>query len=623
MAKASFDSTKEALIDLLKAADCGKLQLPDFQRGWVWDDNSIRSLLASISQSFPIGAIMILQAGGDARFQPRPIEGVNPDKVTKQHERLILDGQQRITSLYQTCIMQAPVETINAQRKRIRRWYYIDMIKALDPMVDREEAIVAVPEERKITSSFGREVVLDLSEPEKEYKNMMFPVNLLFDFYSWQNEFNEFWNYEKEKIQFFQHFHANIIEAFQKYQIPVISLEKETSKEAVCLVFEKVNTGGKKLDAFELLTAIYAADNFNLREDWLGNPKKNKEGRIERLSKFNVLKNIASTDFLQAISLLYTHEKREEAINEGKKEFPPVSCTRKAILSLPLEAYKKWADAVEEAFLRAAKFLTLQKIFWFKDIPYQSQLVPLAAILVQLGNRWEEEGVRNKLANWFWCGVFGELYGSAIETRFAKDFVETPLFIFEGKEPSTITDATFSPDRLKSLRSRLSAAYKGLHALLMREGALDLRSGQPIEYTIFWDEHVDIHHLFPRDWCLKHGIDHELIDSVVNKSPLTARTNRIISNQAPSDYLAKLQREAGITQERMNELLESHAVQPDLMRNNDFYGFFKARAEKLLQLIEKAMGKPIPREIYDIDGKEVIEEDEFLEILEQQEAVNH
>ena len=124
---------------------------------------------------------------------------------------------------------------------------------------------------------------------------------------------------------------------------------------------------------------------------------------------------------------MHTHEYRESLKAQGitkPKELPPVSCNRKAILDLPLHAYKKWADLVEEGFKRAAKFLTLQKVFWFKDIPYQTQLVPLAAILVQLGDRWEEDGVRRKLAQWFWCGVFGELYGSAVETRFAKDFVE-------------------------------------------------------------------------------------------------------------------------------------------------------------------------------------------------------
>ena len=72
MIGASFDSTKTPLHDLLGRDESGKLQLPDFQRGWVWDDERIRSLLASVSVSFPIGAVMLLETGGSSvRFKPR------------------------------------------------------------------------------------------------------------------------------------------------------------------------------------------------------------------------------------------------------------------------------------------------------------------------------------------------------------------------------------------------------------------------------------------------------------------------------------------------------------------------------------------------------------------------
>ncbi len=619
MISSTFDSTKISLDSILQDAECGKIQLPDFQRGWVWDDYGIRSLMASISQSFPIGALMMLQAGGETRFQPRLIEGVPQESQTEQPEYLLLDGQQRITSLYQACMMNAPVETVNEQRRKISRWYYIDMIKALDFIADREEAIIGLPESKQLTRDFGRDVYIDLSTPELEYRNMKFPVNRLFNFYSWQNDFIEHWDYDRDKIQLFQNFHKYIIEAFTKYQMPVISLKKDSSKEAVCLIFEKVNTGGKKLDAFELLTAMYAADNFNLREDWLGDQNKGIEGRITRLAKFNVLKNIASTDFLQSISLLHTKEHRETLRAQGvtnPKELPPVSCNRKAILSLPLHAYKKWAEPVLEGYIRAAKFLTLQKVFWFKDVPYQTQLVPLAAMLVELGDRWEEEGVRRKLANWYWCGVFGELYGSAVETRFAKDFVEVPVAINGGPEASTITDAALSVERLRSLRSRLSAAYKGINALIKNVGAPDFRSGQPIEYTTFWDENVDIHHIFPRAWCVKQGYPREKYDSVVNKTPLSARTNRIISGRAPSLYLPVIESEANIASERMNAMLEDHAIQADLIRADNFDEFFEKRTESLMRMIEQAMGKTLIRSS---EQEEVYyAEEDILEYIESE-----
>lgn len=91
MATSTFDSTKGSLTDLLVEATQGSLQLPDFQRGWVWDDDHIRDLLASISMAFPIGTVMLLQTGGDGvRFKTRPVEGADP--VDEEAERLILDA---------------------------------------------------------------------------------------------------------------------------------------------------------------------------------------------------------------------------------------------------------------------------------------------------------------------------------------------------------------------------------------------------------------------------------------------------------------------------------------------------------------------------------------------------
>ncbi len=90
----TFDSTKESLLDLLRSIKEGKTQLPDFQRGWVWDDEHIRSLLASISLSYPIGAVMMLQTGNvEVRFKPRLIEGVTLQNPPEP-ERLILDGNK-------------------------------------------------------------------------------------------------------------------------------------------------------------------------------------------------------------------------------------------------------------------------------------------------------------------------------------------------------------------------------------------------------------------------------------------------------------------------------------------------------------------------------------------------
>src|SRR5205823_892899 len=129
---------------------------------WVWDEERIKSLIASVSRAFPVGALMSLNTGGPVNFKPRPVEGAPADAKHAVPQALLLDGQQRMTSLYQVTLRSQVVETVTPKNKKVKRWFYIDIRKSLDPSIEREEAIVGVPEDRVIRTDFGRETVLDL-----------------------------------------------------------------------------------------------------------------------------------------------------------------------------------------------------------------------------------------------------------------------------------------------------------------------------------------------------------------------------------------------------------------------------------------------------------------------------
>jgi hypothetical protein len=611
----TFTTNPVSLKTLLEACEQGKIQLPDFQRSWVWDENRIRSLIASVSRAFPVGALMTLSSRPDSpgMFASRPVEGALETASQIQPEQLLLDGQQRLTSLYQACMRKEVVRTITPKRKVVKRWFYIDIMKALGPDSDREEAIFSLPEDRKLKTNFDKDVVLDLSSPELEYQQLKYPLNRVFDWDEWQESFGDYWIAKGDpgKRETFKLFKNQVLESFKGYQIPVIALGHGTSNEAVCLVFEKVNTGGKALDAFELLTAMYAPQNQNLRNDWYG--LNGQPGIQQRLATyghvagkaFGVLEKVASTDFLQAIALLHTAEVRGQAIAAGVKDgdLPAVRATRQSLLDLPLSAYRKYYGPVEEGFKKAGRFLRQQGIYRVVDLPYQTQMVPMAAIFAKLGDQSEHAGHQARIARWFWCGIFGEFYSSAAETRFAKDILEVPAWLEGGPDPSAVTEGIFRAERLATMRTRLSAAYKGIHALLMVEGAKDFRTGQRFDTTVFFDEYVDIHHIFPQDWCRKQRIDEKIYDTVINKTPLTFKTNRIIGGIAPSEYLAELEKgrtgKGGIIQEppiepeALDGFLISHGIDPRLIRADDFEAFLQARRRFLLQLISKATGHPV------------------------------
>lgn len=488
MAASTFQTNPFDLHKLLEDCHSGVLQLPDFQRSWVWDEDRIKSLIASVSRAFPVGALMSLKTGGPVNFKPRPVEGAPAEARIAPPQSLLLDGQQRMTSLYQVTTRGKVVETVTPKHKKVKRWFYIDIRKAMDPSVDREEAIVGVPEDRIVRTAFGRAALLDLSTAEKEYTSLMYPVSQVFDWDEWQDGFDSHWcgDHHDAIRKEFRAFKKQILENFKSYRVPVIALDHTTSKEAVCVVFEKVNTGGKPLDAFELVTAMYAASGHELRKDWYGDD--GTKGRHRRLAETlrpagaetGIIAGVSNTDFLQAVSLFHTRDKRRAAASDGKqgKDLPAVSGNRNALLNLPLEAYKQYETQVERGFVQAAKFLHMLHIYRIFDLPYQSQIVPLAAILADIGDAWEHEANRAMLVRWYWNGVFGELYGSAVETRIARDFMEVPAWLKGGPEPSTVSETMFRADRLKTMRMRLSAAYKGINALLMKEGAQDIRSGQ-------------------------------------------------------------------------------------------------------------------------------------------------
>ncbi|WP_193178046.1 DUF262 domain-containing protein [Oricola nitratireducens] len=627
MAGSTFQTNPFDLNKLLEDCHRGAVQLPDFQRSWVWDEDRIKSLIASISRAFPVGALMTLDTGGEVDFKPRPVEGAPATAKSVSPQSLLLDGQQRMTSLYQVTLRDQVVETVTPKKKKVKRWFYIDIRKALDPSADREEAIIGVPEDRIVRSDFGREETLDLSTPEREYAELMYPVTKVFDWDRWQDGFDKYWRGdEHENVrEEFRNFKRLVLENFKYYRVPVIALDRSTSKEAVCVVFEKVNTGGKPLDAFELVTAMYAAEGHELRRDWYGDETARGRHKLfaETLrpagAEVGIIANVANTDFLQAISLFHTRDRRRQAEAEGKqgKELPSVTGNRQALLNLPLDAYKEYEKQVEWGFVQAAKFLHMLHIYRIFDLPYQSQIVPLAAILADVGNAWEHTANHAKLVRWYWNGVFGELYGSAVDTRIARDFVEVPRWLADGPEPSTVSETMFRADRLKTMRMRLSAAYKGVNALLMKEGAHDFRSGQKFDHIVFFGENVDIHHIFPQDWCRKNGRKPDVFDSIINKTPLSYRTNRIIGGDAPSIYLGRL--EAGnattpsIAPNQLDEYLVSHLIDPLLLRSDDFESFMADRQARLLALIEKAMGKEAYKGVVPEEGEDDERDDDGFE----------
>lgn len=572
------------LSELMREVSSGKEQLPEFQRGWTWDNDRIRGIIASLSQGYPMGAIMRLEYGNEnVRFKYRTIEGVTVTGVTP--EFLILDGQQRLTSMYRATCCKEPVETTTEKGKEIKRYYYLDIKKCLDESEDRVDAVIAVPSDRKIKTNFDRDVVLDLSTRELEFEHEMFPINIIFDSNAredWADGYKEYHEYDKAFMEKYKQFRTQVIDTIVGYKLPVITLGKETPREAVCKVFENVNTGGVPLTVFELVTATFATYDFDLRKDWIECRDKIC-GKGETLNT-DVMEGVDETSFLTAITLYTTYLSDKMT-----------TCKKKDVLALNFEDYKKSRDILLEGYKMARKFLFQQYVFRKRDLPYTTQLIPLSAICAVIGTAtFNLPSTQKILAKWFWCGIMGEMYGGANETRYATD-IEDVVAEIQGKESQnrTINAAYFSATRLLSLQTRNSAAYKGIMALVYREQCRDFMQGITMDIVKSMDESPDIHHIFPEAYCKKMGLDKTKWNSIVNKTPLLSASNRQIGGDAPSVYSGNIMKKAEIDEAELRFRIESHLVNYDYLIADDFDHYFIARAKAILKVIEAAMGKTI------------------------------
>ena len=445
-----------------------------------------------------------------------------------------------------------PVETTD-NGKSVKYFYYIDIEKAIDSSCDKIDSIISVPENKIITSNFGKNIELDLSSREMEFKNKKFPLNIIFTSTSdWYSGYLNYYNQNSVIKAQYEEFEKNILKPVNKYLISIMTLKKETELEAVCKVFENVNTGGITLTSFELVTAMFARYGFKLRDDW---EKIKAENFSDGIFKANDAKKeiLSSTDFLTTCRIFAGYKSGKYKVKTKYK--------RNEVLNLTLDDYEKYKKIVINGFMEAQKFLQEERIFVPENLPYTTQLIPLAiicAIFSEDGNI-NTDFVREKIRKWFWCGIFGEIYkGGANYGRFVNDIVDMQNWIKnETALPKTINAAQFNPLDLKKLKSRNSAAFKGFIALILKNGSKDFINGRGMDFQSYENEKIDMHHIFPQKICKKENYNSEKWKSIINQTPISSDSNKFIGGNYPKDYLKKILNERKVSSRQKLECVHT------------------------------------------------------------------
>lgn len=583
-----FTTPSYSLKDLFARAERGELQLPDFQREYIWDVDRIRTLVTSVLRGYPIGSFLALDTRGTPmRFRPRPLEGLEPSVKEPQPGLLLLDGQQRLTSLYHAFKGDGIVPTVDFLGRRIHRQFFVDVRMAVsaDPMP--VEAVFAVDEEGQIRSHFGPDIPEGIRNREDMLKHGVVPVSLLL----WKEGNDLLLDMaadaeDHEMRDAVKLFLNEVMRWMPAYDVPVIRIDRETSQIGVGQIFAHANSAGVQMDVFELLTAMFATQDpdFLLAEHWRGVEKQ--------LREYPALDDIGRIEFLRAMSLLLTSRHGHAVGHRGD------------ILNLSLDDYRQHAQEMADAFKAAAEFMAERCILSVDQVPYTSQIVPLATILARLAEhpQWDRsQESKDRLNRWYWSGVFGELYGAHAPTiRAGLDVTEVTPWVLQETDatPRTVSDATFSESRLLTATEE-SGVYRGLYALLMARGALDWRTGKPFNRETFAELQPYFNTVFPPAFCDDIGADPVVAQSVLNRTPMGKRTDVLIEDNQPKRYIPRLQSKSLMDDDEFDEVLEGHEMTPIFLLNSQWTEFLADRRERFVGIVEYALDKAVIR---DIDG---------------------
>lgn len=577
-----FSTPSYDLADLFNRIDRGDLQLPDFQRSYCWDVDRIRSLLVTVLRGYPVGALMALDTRNEPmRFKPRPLQGAPEHHVSPG--LLLLDGQQRLTSLYQCLRGEGLVESVDFRNKNVHRRFYVDVEKAVSSEVMPDEAVISVDESGVVRSHFAEIPEGGIISREAALANGCIPVSALLSDEATDMLFDMAADADDRARDNIRRFNNKVVKPLAGYAIPMVRLDRATAQGGIGSIFAQANSSGMQMDVFELLTSLFAAQDpdFDLLGDW--------EKTDKVLRKYPALDGIGKTEFLIAVALYVT----------ARKGRP--SGHRESILKLSVTDYALAAKRLRAAFHESAHYMSERCILSTSQVPYTPQLIPLAVIIALLA---EEPGLLskqeawNRLNRWFWCGVFGELYGSpALTVRMGTDVDQVTSWIRSaevGKDsevglPKTIRNARFVESRLLSAGPD-SGLYKGIYALLMGRGARDWRTGQVFDRHNVSTLGVHFRPVFPAAWCDDNNVDRVLADSVLNYTPMSRRTYVMIEGASPARYLARIQSKSLMDDQEFDEALATHMMDPHLVLSANANEFFRDRRKRLISMIEEAIG---------------------------------
>jgi hypothetical protein len=588
----------------------GRFVIPDFQREFEWRPWDIKDLMRSIFLDYYIGSLLLWK-GKKENFRALSCEIVYGfDGTTGQHpwdygkgkpEYIVLDGQQRLTALYYAFV--AP--NVPLPNRANRAVYFMHVDKFMDERYD--EAFQYDWLSRRFSKL--------LNNRELQYSEHIFPLSVVgaggWELPNWVQGYEEFWKKIASDTQStgdtvradIATRHSQNARAFgehlkgitEEYQIAYIELDKDIAVDKVCDIFTQINSRGIRLDVFDLVNALLKPKGLQLKHMW-----REAAPRLEFVDteKMNVY-------ILQVMSILlqsYCSPKYLYFLLPGQEQQvrDTDSTRRKEILIPDTKYFNKLWDGAVMALENAIKLLRHPQEFGATSsqyLPYVSILPVFAALQVQCSLLPPNQrlNAQRKIRHWYWASVFINRYSGSVESTSARDFLDVKAWMDDDTaEPALLQEFK---DRFKSLELRKetkrgTSVYNGIFNLLVLQGARDWMTGNVPQHG-----DLDDHHIVPISWGATN-LKNNLIHTILNRTPLSADTNRkIINDRLPNKYLPELMANNGDTAVRA--ILESHFISPaalkillrDPFTPDDFEAFIVERQRTIQEAIENLLIK--------------------------------
>ena len=584
-----FTPKAEMLRDVLTEIHKHKVALPDFQRPWVWEPEMVRDLILSVAYRYPAGSLLTMPILGSS-FALRSFEGTGPlPPGSTTPATMVLDGQQRLTSLYQALYRSQGV------RVKDRTFhFYLDVNYLLSdpPSTDSilDTALFFVSEEKnaKRVRYESLQPLYEISTQAQELAQGALPLHTVFDpnglMTPWKDKYlTPLANNDLSQFQAlgskWGHLVQPWLDAIYTYQFPIIELGAAMPLEAICHIFEKVNSTGVALDVFDLCTAILWSEGFQLNKEW--------ETSHGQLRPSFPMQDVSGTSFLQGLSLLASLSRKKANPNSTVA----VTCRKADLMKMNKATVQTWWPVLLEGYREAAKFMADQGILSKRVLPYSTLIIPLAAIfahVIQVKGQAHVGAIWPKVHQWYWCSVFSQRYSSKTETISAQDFEQVLNWIEGGSAPDVVHAFNFRADALEEITSIRNAIYKGVLCLLASQGAKDFGGGGKLSTHLTAVTRQDHHHIFPTKALATLGVVDPRGDAIINKTLINAAVNQSIGGNLPSVYVKNSRTKMGATV--FDDILTSHQIDPTLLIADQWPVFIKDRRERIRGLIQTACG---------------------------------